>query len=259
MNILCIGDVVGLPGLDFLCRRLPALKRTLAAGLCIVNGENSDKSGVGLTRHTAEELFSHGADVITTGNHFLRRAGVDFYMEEPYILSPANHPALPIEAGYCTVDLGRFSVMVACLCGVAFLEPIANPFETLERILDKTDARFSIVDFHAESTAEKKALGFGFDGRLSALFGTHTHVPTADEGILPGGTGYITDIGMCGPAVSVIGVTPSLAVEKQRLHVPVKFEPATGPCILQGILFTLDDITGRCVEARRITEAEQSR
>lgn len=256
MNILCIGDVVGTPGLDFLCRRLPALKRALQVDVCIVNGENSDKSGVGLTRHAAQEIFSHGADVITTGNHFLRRAGLDFYLEEPYILAPANHPALPAEAGCCTLDMGRFSVMAVCLCGVAYLDALKNPFDVLEGLLQKAQPTFCIVDFHAESTAEKKALAYCFDGRVSAIYGTHTHVPTADEGILPAGTGYITDAGMCGPAVSVIGVAPALAIQKQRLHIPVRFETAAGPCVLQGVLFTLDEKSGRCTAAHRITEAE---
>lgn len=256
MNVLCIGDVVGQEGLTFLSKRLPSLKRELAADICIVNGENSDKSGIGITRHGAEDIFSHGADVITTGNHFLRRTTVEYYQESPFVLAPANHPALSVEDGYCVLDFGKYTVTVVCLCGLAFLDPLKSPFDVLEEILSKTSSRFCIVDFHAESTAEKRAMGFAFDGKISALFGTHTHVPTADECILPAQTGYITDVGMCGPAISVIGVAPSLAITKQRYHVPVKFQPAAGPCVLNGVLFTLDDRTGRCTAVKRISETE---
>ena len=252
MKILCIGDVVGTQGVDFLCRKLPNLKRELEVECCIVNGENSDKSGTGLTRHTAEDIFAHGADVITTGNHCFRRVDEEFFYENEFVLSPANYPSSDIKCGMCTVNFGRYKVDVFNISGVAFLEPLDNPFKTLDLLLKKSEAKFKILDFHAESTAEKKALAFYADGRLSALFGTHTHVPTADACILPKQTGYITDVGMTGPSNSVIGVEPSLAIKKQMYHTPVRFEASNNPCELNGVLFTLDNNTGLCTDVKQI-------
>ena len=142
-------------------------------------------------------------------------------------------------------------MQVINLSGVAFMEPLDNPFVRFDQLYDP-GCRFTIVDFHAESTAEKKAFGYYIDGRASAVFCTHTHVPTADAQVLPGGCGYITDVGMCGPVNSVIGMEPQLAVQKQHLRTPVRFAVAEGPCQLQGVLFTLDDATGRCTSATQI-------
>ena len=253
MKILCIGDVVGTPGVDCLRRRLPALRRQLGADAVIVNAENADKSGTGLTPRLAGELLQGGlADVITTGNHCFRRADATLYEENDRVLCPANFPGLPRSCGCCTLDLGRRQLDVYNLQGTAFLEPLQNPFLLLDELIAAADTRFRILDFHAEATAEKKALAFYADGRLSAVFGTHTHVQTADEQILPGGTGYITDLGMTGPTLSVLGVVPEKAVQRQKLHTPVHFEVAEGPVELQGALFTLDDATGRCVAVERV-------
>ena len=256
MKILCVGDVVGTPGLDYFCRRLPALRRRLGADVCIVNGENAHPDGVGITGREAQALFSHGADVITTGNHALRRAGESLYEETPALLCPANLPGLAPGAGSVTLDLGRCAVTVIDLIGVAFLEPVDNPFAAADRLLSADTARFKVVDIHAESTAEKQALAWYLDGRVSAVFGTHTHVPTADAGVLPGGTGFITDLGMTGPVRSVIGVAPELAVKKQRTHRPVRFAVAQGPCRLDGALFCCDDATGRCLSVQPVREEE---
>ena len=257
MKILCVGDVVGRPGTDFLCRRLPGLRRRLGADVCIVNGENAHPDGVGITRAIAEELFAHGADVITTGNHALRRAQESLYEETEGLICPANLPHLDPRAGRATLDLGRYAVTVINLSGVAFLEPIDNPFDLADRLLAEDTSRFKVVDFHAESTAEKQALGWYLDGRVSAVFGTHTHVPTADARVLPGGTGYLTDVGMTGPVNSVIGVKPELAIRRQRSHRPVRFAVAEGPCRLDAVLFTCDDATGRCLSAQPVRETEE--
>ena len=256
MKILCVGDVVGQPGLDFLCRRLPALRRHLAVDVCIVNGENAHPDGVGITRPIAEELFAHGADAVTTGNHALRRAGEELYEETEALLCPANLPHLEPAAGRVTLDLGRCAVTVLNLSGVAFLEPVDNPFDVADRLLAGDSARFKVVDFHAESSAEKQAFARYLDGRVSAVFGTHTHVPTADAGVLPRGTGFITDVGMTGPVNSVIGVEPELSIRRQRTHRPVRFAVAKGPCRLDAVLFTCDDATGRCISAQRVCECE---
>ncbi len=252
LNFLCIGDVVGEAGLDFLCSRLPALKQELAADFVIVNGENSDKSGVGLSRHSAEALLQY-ADVVTSGNHCYRRAGEELFEENPRLIHPANYPYTADENGRCLVDTGRYgAVCVLNLSGLAFLEPLDSPFQRTDVLLQGLEARYILLDFHAESTAEKKALAYYLDGRVGAVFGTHTHVQTADEQILPAGTGYITDLGMTGPRNSVIGVCPQLAVKKQKDHVPVQFSVAEGPQMLNGALFTLRDADGLCAAVKRV-------
>lgn len=251
MNIFCIGDVVGQNGLEYLCNTLPSLKKSLGVDVCIVNGENSDACGRGISRNGAEAIFSHGADVITTGNHCFQRTKQETFEEQEYLLCPANFPFLPSQAGRCQLDLGRAQLQVINLSGVAFMEPLDNPFICFDRLYDPS-CRFTIVDFHAESTAEKKAFSYYVAQRASAVFGTHTHVPTADGCILPGGCGYITDVGMCGPINSVIGVEPEQAIQKQKCHTPVRFSVAQGECCLNGVLFTLDDSTGRCISVEQI-------
>lgn len=257
MKILCIGDVVGQEGMDFFAQTMPGLKQQLAPHLVIVNGENSDVSGTGLTSHGAEHLLQY-ADVVTTGNHCYRKAQESLYMEQERVLHPANWPYTQANTGRCLIDTGRFGVVqVINLAGVAWMEPLDNPFTKGDELLASAQARYTIVDFHAEATAEKKALAFYLDGRVSAVFGTHTHVQTADEQILPKGTGYITDAGMTGPMISVLGVEPELAVKKQREHIPMRFQPAGGPCMLNGVLFTLDDTTGLCLGVERINLKEK--
>ena len=249
MNILCVGDVVGDAGLDFFCNRIARLKRETAADFVVVNGENADKSGVGLSSAAAAKLLDY-ADVVSGGNHSLRRAKEEFYLENERVIYPANYPYRDDAAGCVTIDTGRHGVLrIINLAGVAWMEPIDSPFARADELLKKESAKFTIVDFHAESTAEKKALAFYLDGQISALFGTHTHVQTADEQVLPKGTGFITDVGMTGPMVSVIGIEPAFAVKKQREHVPVQFAVAGGPCMLNAVLFVLDDESGRCLSA----------
>jgi metallophosphoesterase (TIGR00282 family) len=252
MNILCVGDVVGEAGLNFFCTHIPALRRKHAADLVVVNGENADKSGVGLTREAAGELLRY-ADVITGGNHSHRRATEELYTEYERVLHPANLPYTENAAGCCLVDTGRLgTVRVLNLAGVAWMEPIDNPFTRADALLAAGAARYTLVDFHAESTAEKKALAFYLDGRVSAVFGTHTHVQTADEQILPAGTGFISDVGMCGPALSVLGIEPALSVEKQKTRRPVRFKVAGGPCQLNGVLFCLSEDPGLCTGVPRV-------
>ncbi len=253
MKVLCIGDVVGNPGVEQLRRHVPALRRQLGLHAVIVNAENADKGGTGLGRSLAQELLQGGlADVLTTGNHCFRRADATLYEEMPTVLCPANYPGLSPDCGRCTLDLGRWQLEVYNLQGTAFLEALQNPFLQLDTFISQSKTKFRILDFHAEATAEKKAMGFFADGRISAMFGTHTHVQTADEQILPGGTGYISDVGMTGPTLSVLGVRPQCAVNRQMYHTPARFEVADGPAALEGVLFTLDDATGRCTAVERI-------
>ncbi len=253
MHILCIGDVVGSAGCAHLQRVLPRVKREYAVDVCIVNGENS-ADGNGILPTSAQAIFDAGADVITGGNHSFRRREIYDYLDEnPYVLRPANLPAGTPGAGAVTVDRGRYQVLVVNLLGTVSMESLENPFDTLERVVEEEgNPRFCVVDIHAEATAEKKGLAFYMDGRISAMFGTHTHVATADEQILPQGTGFITDVGMTGPVLSCLGVKPELAIQKMRSKLPVRFAVADGPCAMDGVLFDVDDQTGRTTAVRRI-------
>lgn len=253
MNVLCIGDVVAGIGCRHLQRVLPRIKRETAADVCIVNGENS-ADGNGMLPGSVEALYAAGADVVTGGNHTFRRHEIfDRLEDDPFLLRPANMPHGTPGRGMTVVDRGRFRVTVISLLGTVYMEALESPFDALDRLLAEVgDPRFCIVDFHAEATAEKRGLGFYADGRISALFGTHTHVATADEQILPGGTGYITDVGMTGPVQSCLGVDPALAVRRMRTKLPVRFAAAEGECAMDGVLFTLDDRTGRTTAVRRI-------
>lgn len=254
MRILVIGDVVGDNGCDFLRRTLPSFKKQNAIDLCIVNGENSAQ-GNGIHPHSAEHLLTSGADVITTGNHGMRRAEIyPKYDDESFpLIRPANlHSSAPGK-GYYIIDKGFIRIAVINLMGVVYLDNNENPFECMDRILEEVkDCRIKILDFHAEATAEKRAMGFYLDGRISAVFGTHTHVQTSDAQVLPGGTGYITDIGMTGPVQSVLGVTPSLAIEKMKTNLPVRFDNPDGECSMEGCIFEIDNKTGKTLSAKAI-------
>ncbi|HJD22720.1 MAG TPA: TIGR00282 family metallophosphoesterase [Firmicutes bacterium] len=253
MRILCVGDVVGGAGCAHLRKTLPGIKRLYGVDICIVNGENA-ADGNGLTPSAAAHIFDSGADVITGGNHtFRRRELYDVLDKNPALLRPANYPASAPGRGLYMVDRGRYQVAVISLLGVVYLEPLACPFDTLDLLLNEAgNPRFCIVDFHAEATAEKKALAYYADGRISALVGTHTHVQTADEQILPEGTGFLTDVGMTGPVQSVLGVKPEQSIAKMHGKLPVRFSTADGPCQLNAVLLTLDDATGKTVGIERL-------
>ena len=254
LRILCVGDVVGSIGCQFLRQRLPALKKTMGIDLVIANGENS-ADGNGLTPASAEYLFQSGVDVITAGNHsFRRRESYDLYDSCETLLRPANYPAAAPGRGLCIVDLGRVQAAVINLMGTAYLESLACPFETLDQLLKTPDLpRVVVVDFHAEATGEKRALGFYADGRVTAVFGTHTHVPTADACLLPQGTGYLTDAGMTGVIHSVLGVKAEIIIGKLRTKMPARFDLAKGPCKMDCVLFSADERTGLCTGVERLT------
>ena len=253
MKVLCIGDVVGTAGVAHLERVLPAVKRKYGVDVCIVNGENA-ADGNGTTPTAADRIFAAGADVITGGNHTFRRPEYADYLDtHDMALRPANFPGDAPGRGVAVVDRGRYAVTVINLLGQVFMDAVDNPFYVLDRLI-ATRPRFCIVDFHAEATAEKKALGFYADGSISALFGTHTHVQTADEQVLPQGCGFITDVGMTGPAVSVLGVCPEQSIRRMRQKMPARFTTADGVCRMDGVLFTLDDTTGKTVAVCRIRE-----
>lgn len=247
-----IGDVVGSGGCQFLRSRLPSFKKLKGIDLVIANGENS-ADGNGITPASAGYLFDSGVNVITTGNHaFRRRESYELFDSEPFLLRPANYPPSAPGKGFCVVDMGRVQVCVANVMGVVYLDSLDCPFRTADRILQSApEARISVFDFHAEATGEKRAFGYYLDGRASVTAGTHTHVQTADCCLLPKGTGYITDLGMTGAVDSVLGIKPEIAVEKMKGKLPVRFENAQGAQMMNCALFTVDDRTGRTLEAER--------
>ena len=254
MNILVLGDVVGEIGCEFLRKKLPAFKRLKSIDFTIANGENS-ATGNGITPFSAEYLFSCGVDFITTGNHVFRRKEVyDLLDESEFIIRPANFSKACPGKGYSIIDAGRYSIGILNLAGSMFLDKCDCPFETADKLIPemKKQTNIILVDFHAEATSEKKALGFYLDGRVSAFFGTHTHVQTSDATILSKGTGYITDLGMCGVIDSVLGVDKDIVIQKFRSGMPCRFDGAKGECMLNGCIFTIDEKSGRCTSVELI-------
>ena len=209
-----------------------------------------------MTAFSCEHIFASGADVIIGGNHTFKRR--EFYetLENSYsIVRPINYSEDCPGRGYTIVDKGFVRIGVVNVLGTVYMENLKNPFDCMDEAIKKLrdEVNIIIVDLHAEATAEKKALGFYLDGKVSAVYGTHTHVQTADEQILPNGTGYITDVGMTGPSLSVIGVKPELAIEKMRTNMPVRFENPNDNALLQGIIFEIDRSSGKTVLVERIS------
>ncbi len=257
MRILAIGDVCGSIGCEYVRKVLPALKREKLIDMVIINGENS-ADGNGITPDSADYLLNLGADVLTGGNHSLRRAEVyDFLDRNEFVLRPHNLKDAQNGKGYCVVDFGRTQVAVINLSGKIYLERLNAdcPFTVADELIEKAKAdgaKIIIVDFHAEATSEKRALGFYLDGKVSAVFGTHTHVQTADQQILQNGTGYITDLGMTGPVDSVLGVRKEIIINRLKSNDMSKFELADGKCMLNGCIFDIDEQTGKTVNVERI-------
>ena len=252
MRLLAIGDVVGQAGCDFLRQKMPQLREPYRPDFVLVNGENSAE-GNGILPFSAKQIFDCGADVITTGNHGLRRREINELMDEQVgLIRPANFHPDAHGAGVYLYDALSYQICVVNLQGSVFLDTYENPFGCMERLLPQIQANAIIVDFHAEATSEKLGMGYFLDGKVSLVLGTHTHVATADEQILPGGTGYITDIGMCGPAHSVLGVAPELAIRRMRTNLPTRFENAPGPCSLSGLVADIDLKTGKTTWIQRI-------
>lgn len=253
MLIFTVGDVVGKAGCDFLIERLPTYKKYKGIDLCIVNGENSAQ-GNGISQSSCEQLFLAGADVVTTGNHVYKRNEVYEYLDSMKpVLRPANYNENNPGRGYLIADKGRAQCGVINIMGNAFIECVENPFCCIDRILPLlSDCKIIIVDFHAEATSEKRAMGFYLDGKVTAVVGTHTHVQTADEQILPNGTAYITDLGMTGPLQSVLGIKPELVINKLKYQMPTRFENAVGDMILCGSLIEADEKTGKALSIERV-------
>ncbi len=257
MKILCIGDIVGRRTIEHLSRHLWHLRDTLGADFVVANGENVSEIH-GISAADADALLSTGIDLLTLGNHaFSARDIGDFLDDHPTeIIRPANYPAACPGVGYTIRHVGGRRILCLNLMGQAFMDPLDDPFAAADRILSREAGNYDLAlcDFHAEATSEKMAMGYHLDGRASILFGTHTHVPTADCKILPHGTGYVTDLGMTGPTGGILGTEVSAVLRKIRSHMPARFTVADGPIEMQAVLFTLEDRAPyACIKTERIT------
>lgn len=254
MKAIFIGDVVGKLGCEALAAVLPDIKREYGADITIVNGENSAE-GNGIDARSAESIFDAGADVITTGNHAFRKHSVmEEYERRDTLLRPANFGEYLPGKGVCEVDLGACSVAVVNLIGTAFMEPVDNPFKCAEELLKTVNSKIVIVDFHAEATSEKRAMGYFLAGKVSAVLGTHTHVQTADEQIIDG-TAYITDVGMTGAHDSVLGVEKSVIIERFLTYYPRKHTNAGGGADICGVALEIDKKTGTALSIERFCKS----
>lgn len=253
-RVLAVGDVVGNPGLERICRNLRRMKRRLQADFVVVNGENA--AVVGITPDQADQILDAGADVITLGNHTWNKREIVPYLDDcSRILRPANYAPQVPGRGWGVYETTAGPVAVIDLIGRVNLDyGPDNPFLGVEKILRQLDTRLILVEVHAEATSEKLAMGYMLDGRVSAVWGTHTHVPTADARVLPKGTGYVTDLGMTGPRDSVLGIRPELSINKFRGDIPERYRWADGPTKTEAVLFTLDTDTGKCRKAERVDE-----
>ena len=251
-KLLAVGDVVGNPDMDRIRRSLRYLKRKTGADFVIVNGENA--AVVGMTPQQGEEILDAGADVITMGNHTWAKREIVSYLDDcPQILRPANYAPQVPGRGWGVFDTKAGSVAVIDLIGRCNMDyGPDNPFLAAEKILKEIDAKIILVEIHAEATSEKLAMGYMLDGRVSAVWGTHTHVPTADAQVLPKGTGYVTDLGMTGPRHSVLGIRPELSIAKFRGDLTERYKWADGPTKMEAVLFTIDSATGKCKAAERV-------
>ena len=260
MNILFVGDIVGKPGRELIRKGLRALIERHDVDLVIANAENS-AAGFGVTREIGDTLLEYGVDVMTSGNHIWdKKEAIDYIAAEPRLLRPANYPAgVPGRGSYVAQTGDGRSVGVINVMGRVFMLNIDDPFSIVLREIEaiRHRARIIIVDFHAEATSEKVAMGWHLDGKVTAMFGTHTHVQTADERILPHGTAYLTDAGMTGPHDSIIGMEREASLARFLRAMPTKFEPATGNPRLNGVVVEADDKTGRATRVTRISYSEQ--
>jgi hypothetical protein len=260
MNLLFIGDVMGAPGRRALAAHLPGLRDSMKLDLVIANCENV-AGGTGVTADAAAELFDRGIDVLSSGNHVWDKAeALDYIKREPRLLRPHNYPAGTPGSGWCVAQAGKVRVGIVNVLGTVFMYPSLDcPFRAVDDALaaKPDDVRIVLVDMHAEATSEKTAMGWYLDGRVSAVVGTHTHIPTADERVLPGGTAYITDVGMTGCYDSVIGLGIDNAIKRLKHKLPAPWDTADGPGTLCGVVIDIDERTGKSRSIRRVALAER--
>jgi len=254
LNVLFIGDVVGNPGRKIIKQVLSELKRDYSIDFCIANGENA-AGGNGITYVVAQELYKFGVDAITMGNHVWSKKEVLSFIEcDPKIVRPANYPEGIPGNGSTIISNNKGKIGIINLMGRVYMEPIECPFKVADKEVEflKNSVKIIIIDMHAEATSEKTALAWYLDGKVSSVIGTHTHVQTADERILPCGTSFITDVGMTGPYEGIIGVKRSTIIEKFITHMPVRFEIAKGLVQFNAVVLNIDDITGKTLKIERI-------
>ncbi|CAJ1002520.1 MULTISPECIES: TIGR00282 family metallophosphoesterase [Bacillales] len=254
MKLLFIGDIMGAPGRDIVKAYLPLLKRKYQPTFLVANGENA-AHGRGITEKIAKELFEGGVQAITLGNHTWDNKDIfEFIDSEPRLIRPANFPAGAPGQGITYIKQPEGELAVINLQGRSFLPPLECPFQTADKLVEQARKRtkYIFVDFHAEATSEKQALAWYLDGRVSAVVGTHTHVQTADERVLPQGTGFLCDVGMCGPMNGILGMEREAVIRKFLTQLPVRFEVAGEPAQLNAVLITLDKATGHAKKLERI-------
>lgn len=256
MKIFAIGDVVGEVSVAYLEKHLWRLRDRLGADLVVCNGENASEIH-GLNARHAAALLDCGIDLVTLGNHSFSARDLGAFLDDhPHsIIRPANYPALCPGMGHTIKTVKGQRILCINALGTAFMDALDNPFHVIDRILDREKGRYdlALLDFHAEATSEKLAIGRYFDGRIHVIFGTHTHVTTADEQVLPKGTGYITDLGMTGSDNGILGTDAEAVIYKMRTHMPVRFKVADGPVVGHGALFTLEERAPyRCLKVERI-------
>jgi len=255
VKILFIGDVVSSPGRTMVEEYLPKLREKHRPHLTIINGENS-AGGKGITEKIYKQFLEWGAHVITMGNHTWDKKEIfDFIDDEKYLIRPANYPKGTPGQGVAFVNVNGVEVAVINLQGRTFLPPLDDPFQMIDHMIGQIQKRTNIIflDFHAEATSEKQAMGYYVDGRVSAVVGTHTHIQTADERILPQGTGYITDVGMTGPYDGILGVDKDTVIKRFVTQLPVRFNVVkSGSRQLNGVVVTIDQVTGRTTNIERI-------
>lgn len=255
INVLFLGDVVGPNSALYVKNHLKNIIDEEKINFVCINGENSAK-GNGIDIDAISSLISSGADAITTGNHVFKKSDTyDFIENNKSIIRPANYPNSVSGRGYNIFDMFHYRILVVNMLGLINLEPLDNPFFVIDEILEKEKGNydFSIVDFHAEATSEKYVFAYYVDGKISAVLGTHTHVPTADEHILPKGTAFITDVGMCGPIESSLGVDPECVLNKLKYHIPTKFVLSNNPIQAHGVVIKLSGETKLAKSIKRIT------
>ena len=247
MKILCLGDIVGPQAVDHLSGCLWSYRKEHGVSFVVANGENADE-GNGISSPTAQKLLSRGVDVLTSGNHIWKKRDIYSFLDDSsYIIRPVNYPGACPGKGYTIVDADGYRALVINVQGTAFMEALDSPFDSVEKALKECEGEydFSVLDIHAEATSEKLAIAHSVDGRINIIFGTHTHVPTADMKILPKGSGYITDLGMCGVQDGILGVEPQIIIDKMKSHMPAKFALKKGKPTACGALFDIDISSGK--------------
>ncbi len=253
-RVLCLGDVVGAQAVEYISHKLWNFRKDNGINFTVANGENADP-GNGITRQSAEKLLASGVDVITSGNHVWQKKEIRSYIDEcRYLLRPANYPSRDPGSGSVICDADGRKILVMNVQGNVFMDPIGDPFDCVDSILRREEGNydFSVLDIHAEATAEKIALARYFDGRINIIVGTHTHVQTADEQVLEKGSGYITDLGMSGVQTGVLGVDKDCIIEKFRTKMPVRFLPAVGEVRVMGAVFGINDQNGIVEFVKRV-------